>query len=115
MGIAAVSTLVLGSLAGIPPAGFAEIEPNPDGGKITQNIVKQNGSAPPSGLPLPAADLYGMAPAPIIAGKIMCTPLLFRQHYRPAFDKYIFKMQLNFLSRQRSSPGHHRCVISIPS
>lgn len=57
VGIATVSTLVLGSLAGIPPAGFADIEPNPDGAKIIQNIVKQNGSAPPPGLPLPAADL----------------------------------------------------------
>ena len=57
VGIATVSTLVLGSLAGIPPGAFADIEPNPDGTKIIQNIVKQNGAVAPPGLPLPPADL----------------------------------------------------------
>jgi parallel beta-helix repeat protein len=57
VGIATVSTLVLGALAGIPPDQMANIEPNPDGTRIEQNIVKDNGSAPPPGLPLPAADL----------------------------------------------------------
>ena len=57
VGIAAVSTLVLGALAGIPPDQMADIEPNPDGLRIEHNIVKGNGSAPPPGLPLPAADL----------------------------------------------------------
>ncbi len=57
VGVATVSTLVLGALAGIPPGGFADIEPNPDGSKIVHNIVTDNGSAPPPGLPLPAADL----------------------------------------------------------
>jgi parallel beta-helix repeat protein len=57
VGIATVSTLVLGALAGLPPAAFAGIEPNPDRVKIIQNIVKQNGAAPPPGLPLPGGDL----------------------------------------------------------
>jgi parallel beta-helix repeat protein len=57
VGIATVSTLVLGALAGIPPEQMADIEPNPDGVRIEHNIVKNNGSAPPPGLPLPAVDL----------------------------------------------------------
>ncbi|MDO9375680.1 MAG: parallel beta-helix domain-containing protein [Bacteroidota bacterium] len=58
VGIATVSTLVLGALAGIPPADIlADIEPDPDGVRIIQNSVRGNGSAPPAGLPLPAADL----------------------------------------------------------
>ncbi len=57
VGIATVSTLIIGSLAGLPPEAFADIEPNPDGAKITENILTKNGSAAPPGLPLPAADL----------------------------------------------------------
>lgn len=57
VGIATVSTLILGSLAGIPPEAFADIEPNPDGTKITSNVLHNNGSAPPSGIPLPGVDL----------------------------------------------------------
>jgi hypothetical protein len=56
-GIATVSTVILGALAGLPPEAFADIEPNPDGAKITNNIVSNNGSAPPVGLPLPGVDL----------------------------------------------------------
>jgi len=57
IGIATVSTLILGSLAGIPPEAFADIEPNPDGTKITSNVLHNNGSAPPPGIPLPGVDL----------------------------------------------------------
>lgn len=57
VGIATVSTLVLGALAGIPPEDLADIEPNPDGARIYRNLVIKNGAVPPPGLPLPAADL----------------------------------------------------------
>ncbi len=57
VGIATVSSLIIGSLAGLPPEAFADIEPNPDGAKIIENTLTQNGSAAPPGLPLPAADL----------------------------------------------------------
>ncbi len=57
VGIATVSTLVLASLAGIPPEAITDIEPNPDGVRIIKNKVTNNGSAAPVGLPLPAADL----------------------------------------------------------
>ena len=56
-GIATVSTVILGGLGGIPPEAFADIEPNPDGTKITNNMLAHNGSAPPAGLPLPGVDL----------------------------------------------------------
>lgn len=56
-GIATVSTLILGALAGLPPAAFADIEPNPDGAKIIGNSLVNNGTAPPAGLPLPGVDL----------------------------------------------------------
>ena len=56
-GIALVSTLILGAIAGIPPAAFADIEPNPDGDKITGNDLLRNGALPPAGLPLPGNDL----------------------------------------------------------
>jgi parallel beta-helix repeat protein len=56
-GIATVSTLILGAIAGIPPAAFADIEPNPDGDKITGNDLLHNGTQPPVGLPLPGNDL----------------------------------------------------------
>ena len=57
VGVATVSTLILGALAGIPPAAFGDIEPNPDGAKIISNELGNNGSAPPVGLPLPGVDL----------------------------------------------------------
>src|SRR6266536_2904873 len=57
-GITVFSTLVLGALAGIPPEAFADIEPNPDGARIQNNVVQQNGAAPPSlPIPLPGVDL----------------------------------------------------------
>jgi parallel beta-helix repeat protein len=57
VGIATVSTLILGALAGIPPEAFADIEPNPDGNKIISNVLNNNGSSPPPGIPLPGVDL----------------------------------------------------------
>ena len=57
VGIATVSTLVLGALAGLPPEAFADIEPNPDGTRVIKNLLIANGTMPPAGLPLPAADL----------------------------------------------------------
>jgi parallel beta-helix repeat protein len=56
-GIATVGDLVLGALAGLPPEAFADIEPNPDNSKITDNVLANNGTAPPAGLPLPGVDL----------------------------------------------------------
>ena len=56
-GIATVSDLVLGALAGLPPEAFADIEPNPDNSKIIDNVLVNNGTAPPAGLPLPGVDL----------------------------------------------------------
>ena len=55
-GIAVVSTIRLGALAGLPPEAFADIEPNPDGTRIVHNTVTGNGTVNP-GLPLPAVDL----------------------------------------------------------
>ncbi len=57
VGVATVSTVILGSLAGLPPEAFADIEPNADGAKIIENKLSNNGSAPPEGLPLPGVDL----------------------------------------------------------
>ena len=56
-GIATVSTVILGALAGLPPEAFADIEPNPDGTKIINNLLVNNGTVPPAGLPLPGVDL----------------------------------------------------------
>ena len=56
-GIATVSTLILGSLAGLPPGAFADIEPNPDGSRIEKNTLTNNGAVVPAGLPLPGVDL----------------------------------------------------------
>jgi len=56
-GITVFSTLVLGALAGIPPAAFADIDPNPDNARILRNFVKKNGSSPPVlSIPLPGVD-----------------------------------------------------------
>jgi parallel beta-helix repeat protein len=56
-GITIFSTLVLGSLAGIPPEAFADIDPNPNNARITRNLVKKNGSNPPTlPIPLPGVD-----------------------------------------------------------
>lgn len=57
VGIANVSSLLLGAIAGLPPAAFADIEPNPDNVKVVHNHLSGNGSHPPAGLPLPGADL----------------------------------------------------------
>ncbi|MEO8765109.1 MAG: parallel beta-helix domain-containing protein [Ginsengibacter sp.] len=56
-GIGTLSTVILGALAGLPPEAFADIEPNPDGTKIINNLLVNNGTAPPATLPLPAVDL----------------------------------------------------------
>jgi parallel beta-helix repeat protein len=57
-GITVFSTVVLGSLAGIPPEAFADIDPNPDNARIIRNFVKKNGSNPPTlPIPLPGVDL----------------------------------------------------------
>ncbi len=56
-GITVFSTIVLGSLAGIPPEAFADIDPNPDNARIIRNLVKKNGSNPPTlPIPLPGVD-----------------------------------------------------------
>jgi len=57
IGVATVSTLLLGLLAGLPPIAFADIEPNPDGAQIIGNDLFHNGSSAPAGLPLPGVDL----------------------------------------------------------
>lgn len=56
LGIAVVSSLVLGALSGTPPEAFAGIEPNPDGARIIKNVVNTNGTIQPA-LPFPAVDL----------------------------------------------------------
>jgi parallel beta-helix repeat protein len=58
-GVAVFSTLVLSTIAGIPPDSISDIEPNPDGVKISKNILHHNGFNPPviPGLPLPGVDL----------------------------------------------------------
>jgi len=56
VGIGLGSTLLLGALAGLPPEAFTDIEPNPDGVRITANEVVRNGGV--SSIPfLPAVDL----------------------------------------------------------
>ena len=57
VGIATVSTLVLGALAGLPPEAFDDIEPNPDGTRVTNNLLINNGTSAPPGLPFPGVDL----------------------------------------------------------
>ncbi|GEO05292.1 hypothetical protein AAE02nite_29560 [Adhaeribacter aerolatus] len=58
LGIAVVSTRLLGGLAGLPPEAFSLIEPNPDYTQVIKNVVKNNGSAPPTlPIPIPGVDL----------------------------------------------------------
>ena len=57
VGVATVSSLLLGAIAGLPPEAFADIEPNSDGTQIKNNKLTNNGSAPPVGIPLPGVDL----------------------------------------------------------
>jgi parallel beta-helix repeat protein len=57
-GITVFSTLVLGTLAGLPASAFADIEPNPNDVKVRSNFLANNGSAPPVlPIPLPGVDL----------------------------------------------------------
>ena len=59
-GITVFSTLVLAVIAGVPPEVIlADIEPNPDGVKISKNFLQHNGFNPPviPDLPLPGVDL----------------------------------------------------------
>jgi parallel beta-helix repeat protein len=56
VGVAVVSSVVLGALAGLPPEAFADIEPNPDGTKVINNVLEANGTVQPAGIPLPAVD-----------------------------------------------------------
>ena len=58
VGIATVSSLLLGALAGLPPEAFADVEPNPDGVKVIDNDLSNNGNAPAPGIGLPGADLF---------------------------------------------------------
>ena len=56
VGIGVASSLLLGALAGIPPEAFADIEPNPDGVRVQNNVVTTNGASPPP-IGLPGVDL----------------------------------------------------------
>lgn len=56
VGVATVSTLIIASLAGLPPESITDIEPNADNTKIIDNVLTQNGTVAPPGLPLPPAD-----------------------------------------------------------
>ncbi|MFD3002001.1 parallel beta-helix domain-containing protein [Pontibacter toksunensis] len=59
LGIAVVSTTLLGGLAGMPDEAFETIEPNPDGVRVVNNVVKNNGAAPPTlPIPVPGVDLF---------------------------------------------------------
>ena len=56
IGLAVASTLVLADLSGTPPEAFADIEPNPDGVSVRDNVVTGNGASSPVPF-LPPADL----------------------------------------------------------
>jgi len=56
IGLGVGSTLILAALSGAPPEAFADIEPNPDGVLVRDNIVTGNGVASPVPF-LPPADL----------------------------------------------------------
>ena len=56
VGVGLGSSLILGALAGLPPEAFADIEPVPDGVRVTNNHATGNGGV--SSIPfLPAVDL----------------------------------------------------------
>lgn len=56
VGVGLGSSLLLGALAGLPPSAFDDIEPNPDGVRVTNNRATGNGGI--SSIPfLPAVDL----------------------------------------------------------
>lgn len=56
VGVGLGSSLILAALAGLPPSAFDDIEPNPDGVRITNNRATGNGGV--SSIPfLPAVDL----------------------------------------------------------
>ena len=57
VGIATVSTAILGLLSGAPLPRINEIEPYPDGTRILKNVLNNNGTLAPAGLPLPASEL----------------------------------------------------------
>jgi parallel beta-helix repeat protein len=57
VGIAVASTLVIGSLSGLPPEAFADIEPNADEVSIINNNMTANGTVATVGVPLPPVDL----------------------------------------------------------
>lgn len=56
IGLGVGSTLVLAALSGAPPEAFADIEPNPDGVRVRDNVVTGNGTFSPVPI-LPPADL----------------------------------------------------------
>ncbi len=56
VGVGLGSSLILAALSGLPPSAFDDIEPNPDGARITHNRATGNGGV--SSIPfLPAVDL----------------------------------------------------------
>jgi parallel beta-helix repeat protein len=56
VGLAVGSTLLLAVLSGAPPEAFADIEPDPDGVRVRDNVVTGNGRVSPVPF-LPPADL----------------------------------------------------------
>jgi parallel beta-helix repeat protein len=73
-GIGVASTLLLGTIAGLPPEAFAGIEPNPDGVHVLGNLVRGNGQAPSNPL-IPGADLVwdGSGTGNVWAGNLFDT------------------------------------------
>jgi len=56
IGLGVGSSLVLALLSGAPPEAFADIEPNPDGVEVRNNMVTGNGTVSPIPF-LPPVDL----------------------------------------------------------
>lgn len=56
IGLGVGSSLILALLSNTPPEAFADIEPNPDGVEIRNNVVTENGTQSPIPF-LPAVDL----------------------------------------------------------
>lgn len=56
IGLGVGSSLVLAALSGVPPEAFGDIEPNPDGVRVLDNLVTGNGTSSPVPF-LPPADL----------------------------------------------------------